>query len=579
MLAADVGSTLSWNQLAGFGVNDDGAYQVRLTASDQVGAQNSDVSSLSVSNLDPVFNVVGPAIAYQDDVYELSLEVIDPGDDPVNQWLIDWGDGTVQNVLGTAVFASHVYSTGGITPTVSIIADTDEGQFTAAILAISVVPNATPVGEVVIDNMSPIEEDILTVSNTLADDDGLSGLISYQWLRDGTAISGANETSYTVTAEDVGTELSVQASYIDDRNTPETVNSSATQVVQAKNRAASLDLEVQSIEIEENNDSSESIRLTTISIQDDGLGENTLSLSGEDADKFEIVDGVLYLKAGVELDYEQATRLQVQVNIDDPEVDGIPDDSEVFIVNVGDVAQEFFVPLEKVQPSTPPATDEDEAELEAASANQVAQLEFAEEEFEQERGELPGGTSSAFQEQAIDVSSLLSAVVADQVDKGLFLEKSDASISATVVNLGDVIDLDNVEVRQAAITLLGDLPGIDPMEDFSMMDNSAFTSGLDELRRGVAGIDLSDKIVVGSSATVTTGLSIGYVLWMIRGSVLLSTILSSLPAWRLIDPLPVISGVLSEEEDDESLESIIEDGSNSEPDSPDADSEITDTEN
>lgn len=576
LLASDVGSVLSWNQLASFGVGDDGSYQVRLTVSDQAGAQNSDVSSLDVANLDPVFDIVGSGTAYQDYEYSLSLEAIDPGDDPINQWVIDWGDGTVQNVAGTEATASHVYSTGGISPTISVIADTDEGQFAAATLAVSVVPNAAPVGEVLIDNTSPIEEDVLTVTNTLLDDDGISGLISYQWLRDGTAISGANNSSYVVTAEDIGSQLSVQASYIDDRNTPEIVNSAATQIVLQKNRAASLDLEVNSIEVEENNDPSQSIRLTAISVQDDGLGENTVSLSGKDADKFEIVDGILYLKAGVELDYELATRLEVQVNVDDPEVDGTPDDSEVFIVSVGDVAQEFFVPKEKIEPLADAASNEEEVDLETSSAEQVTTLDFAEDaEIEQERGNLPGGTSSAFHEQPVDVDGLLTAVSADQIAKSLFPEQSDFDATTTIVNLANVIDLDSVEVRLAAITLLGELPGIDPMEDFSMLDNSSFTSGLDELRRSVENIDLSDKIVVGSSATVTTGISIGYVVWLIRGSVLLSTILSSLPAWRLIDPLPVISGALSEEdEDEESLESIIEDSSNSESEPVDDDTDM-----
>ncbi len=62
--------------------------------------------------------------------------------------------------------------------------------------------------------------------------------------------------------------------------------------------------------------------------------------------------------------------------------------------------------------------------------------------------------------------------------------------------------------------------------------------------------------------TVTAGLSVGYVIWIARSGVLLSTALSSLPAWRFIDPLPVLSqgkaGLgLDFEEDDESLESII----------------------
>ena len=36
----------------------------------------------------------------------------------------------------------------------------------------------------------------------------------------------------------------------------------------------------------------------------------------------------------------------------------------------------------------------------------------------------------------------------------------------------------------------------------------------------------------GSTVAVSTGLSVGYVLWLVRGGVLLSSVLSSMPAWQ-----------------------------------------------
>lgn len=53
------------------------------------------------------------------------------------------------------------------------------------------------------------------------------------------------------------------------------------------------------------------------------------------------------------------------------------------------------------------------------------------------------------------------------------------------------------------------------------------------------------EIGVGSVATlgVSTALSVGYVIWSIRGSHLATSILASTPAWSGIDPLPIISFV------------------------------------
>lgn len=71
------------------------------------------------------------------------------------------------------------------------------------------------------------------------------------------------------------------------------------------------------------------------------------------------------------------------------------------------------------------------------------------------------------------------------------------------------------------------------------------------------------KTVIGSAIGVSTGLSVGYVVWLIRGGMLLSSVLFSMPAWQIADPLPLLVGGKDEEddEDEETLETIIRTGS------------------
>ena len=92
--------------------------------------------------------------------------------------------------------------------------------------------NDAPLGAVLIDNTTPVEGDTLTASNTLTDADGLSGPVSYQWLRDGVAIAGATGSTYTMVSADVGTVISVVASYTDDQGTSESVSSNPTSMVE-----------------------------------------------------------------------------------------------------------------------------------------------------------------------------------------------------------------------------------------------------------------------------------------------------------------------------------------------------------
>ena len=71
---------------------------------------------------------------------------------------------------------------------------------------------------------------VLTASNNIADADGL-GTISYQWLADGTNISGATSATFTLAQAQVGKAISVKASYIDLQGTAECVNSFSTSLV------------------------------------------------------------------------------------------------------------------------------------------------------------------------------------------------------------------------------------------------------------------------------------------------------------------------------------------------------------
>lgn len=57
--------------------------------------------------------------------------------------------------------------------------------------------------------------------------------------------------------------------------------------------------------------------------------------------------------------------------------------------------------------------------------------------------------------------------------------------------------------------------------------------------------------VVSVATGVSSAFSVGYVIWLLRGGVLLSSLVSSLPAWHLIDPLPVLGRTGSDDDEDE----------------------------
>ncbi len=90
-------------------------------------------------------------------------------------------------------------------------------------------PNNPPTGSVTITGTAT-EDEILTASNTLADEDGL-GAIGYQWQRGGVDIPGAVGGTYTLVQADVGSVIRVVASYTDGQGTAESVASADTAAV------------------------------------------------------------------------------------------------------------------------------------------------------------------------------------------------------------------------------------------------------------------------------------------------------------------------------------------------------------
>lgn len=80
-----------------------------------------------------------------------------------------------------------------------------------------------------------IEEETLTVVSTgITDEDGL-GAFSYQWLRDGGEIVGATNNTYLLSQADVGSEISVEVSYIDGYGTEESLRSNPTIPIESSN--------------------------------------------------------------------------------------------------------------------------------------------------------------------------------------------------------------------------------------------------------------------------------------------------------------------------------------------------------
>jgi hypothetical protein len=78
---------------------------------------------------------------------------------------------------------------------------------------------------------------------------------------------------------------------------------------------------------------------------------------------------------------------------------------------------------------------------------------------------------------------------------------------------------------------------------------------LDELVQVMKDDSGISRLAIGSAVSLT----VGYVLWTVRAGYFITTLIAQVPAWRVVDPLPILTSLDGEDDaDGESLQSIIQ---------------------
>jgi large repetitive protein len=109
-------------------------------------------------------------------------------------------------------------------------------SLTSASVTILPFINTPPAGVPVVNGTARQGSSLTVDTSGISDEDGL-GDFSYQWLRNGVAVSGAKDASYLLTQQDVDSMISVRVSYVDGGNTREAIESESTAAVENVNDA------------------------------------------------------------------------------------------------------------------------------------------------------------------------------------------------------------------------------------------------------------------------------------------------------------------------------------------------------
>ncbi len=112
------------------------------------------------------------------------------------------------------------------------------------------------------------------------------------------------------------------------------------------------------------------------------------------------------------------------------------------------------------------------------------------------------------------------------------------------------IDLTSLFGRSSGTSPFGELAPLDSSLAIASMWNE-----LDHVNDVLAKNLIVSTGTIATAASLTGVLTVGYVLWMARGGLLVASLVSSVPAWQSFDPLPVLQ-YAAEEDNDEETESI-----------------------
>ena len=100
---------------------------------------------------------------------------------------------------------------------------------------------------------------------------------------------------------------------------------------------------------------------------------------------------------------------------------------------------------------------------------------------------------------------------------------------------------------------------------FAAKPAGEFQKALDEVYEQVTGEVKLARLMAGTASFVSIGASVLYILWTIRAGYLVASLLSSMPAWQFIDPLPILNdpNVLrrkrnGDDDHDDSLQTLVD---------------------
>lgn len=503
---------------------------------------------------------------------------------------------------------------GPVTVTVMV---TDGMAIAETTFEVIVLPVNDPAGGTPVVVGTPQENEVLTSdTSSIVDADGIGSLI-YQWFADDILITGATSEGFRLSRSEVGKTISVEVALVDAEGYRESpLRSLGTLPVVGINQAPRFNA-VEPLFVSENATNGTTVgRLSAI---DSDAGDVLTYQLLTESDFFAIdsLSGHITVSDQAVLDFEVNDQFAVEAIVTDSA--GLSDIQSV-LIHLIDVNEDAVQTIEHamapavtfVEPLEIVSTAQDEAAIVHPAANLIggmanvrttASAASVTSAVMAESGTTTVTLSESLDTETSESDSAESDSAADPLDNST-LPAGSVSVktptagpeAATVAPIPSPagVAMDRV-TRDASVTvMLDDVPIVDVAQEGSRRSRREANVATNEHRQrrmtamrlpqdssprsifAAANFDLAhsdssqdyqeqireeillDRIVVGGAAAVSTSLSVGYLVWILKGGTVATTFLSSIPVWQAFDPLPVLDSFADrgDETRDESLMAI-----------------------
>uniref|UniRef100_UPI00356924D7 Ig-like domain-containing protein n=1 Tax=Stieleria sp. TaxID=2795976 RepID=UPI00356924D7 len=129
------------------------------------------------------------------------------------------------------------------------------------------------------------------------------------------------------------------------------------------------------------------------------------------------------------------------------------------------------------------------------------------------------------------------------------VQESERIASLSDSETGRVSRQSRIDSTRASVSILG----------IAKFDSKLLWGDMENLQDDIKQSDIAPYYFAGTFAGFSGALSVGYVMWTVRGGLLATSLLAHLPAWSFVDPLLVLNELDDDDDtDDDSLEEMLD---------------------